>query len=231
MIDDLPPLRDVVALYDIAPKKALGQNFLFDLNLTRRIARAAGPLEDATVIEVGPGPGGLTRALLMEGAKRVVAIERDARCIAALAEISAHYPGRLTVVEGDAMEVGVGALLGEAVGDGPVRICANLPYNISTALLTNWLEADASISTTPPRTEPDPLTVKGSVRTSSPALSDRIETLSEGNCGLVRYGVCADGHTDRRADITDACTWLDDLERSHAASSERMCASACEAGR
>lgn len=142
MIDDLPPLRDVVALYDIAPKKALGQNFLFDLNLTRRIARAAGPLEDATVIEVGPGPGGLTRALLMEGAKRVVAIERDARCIAALAEISAHCPGRLTVVEGDAMEVGVGALLGEAVGDGPVRICANLPYNISTALLTHWLETE-----------------------------------------------------------------------------------------
>ncbi len=140
--DGLPPLRDVVALYDIAPKKALGQNFLFDLNLTRRIARAAGPLEDATVIEVGPGPGGLTRALLMEGARRVIAIERDARCLAALADVSAHFPGRLTVVEGDAMEVGVGALLGDGASDGPVRICANLPYNISTVLLTHWLETE-----------------------------------------------------------------------------------------
>ncbi len=143
MIDDLPPLRDVVARYDIAPKKSHGQNFLFDLNLTARIARAAGPLDQATVIEVGPGPGGLTRALLAEGARRVIAIERDARCIAALAEISARYPGRLKVVEGDAMEVGVGALLDGLDDGGPVRICANLPYNISTALLTHWLETDA----------------------------------------------------------------------------------------
>lgn len=142
MSDGLPPLRDVVARFDIAPKKALGQNFLFDLNLTRRIARAAGPLEGATVIEVGPGPGGLTRALLAEGARRVVAIERDARCLAALAEISAHYPGRLEVIEGDALETDMQTLCARFAGDGPVRVCANLPYNISTVLLTNWLEAD-----------------------------------------------------------------------------------------
>lgn len=142
MSDGLPPLRDVVARFEIAPKKALGQNFLFDLNLTGRIARAAGPLADATVIEVGPGPGGLTRALLAEGAKRVVAIERDARCLAALAEIAAHYPGRLEVIEGDALEVDMQALCARYAGDGPVRICANLPYNISTVLLTKWLEAD-----------------------------------------------------------------------------------------
>jgi 16S rRNA (adenine1518-N6/adenine1519-N6)-dimethyltransferase len=140
VIDDLPPLRDVVAKFDIAPKKALGQNFLFDLNLTARIARAAGPLEHATVIEVGPGPGGLTRALLAEGARQVIAIERDARCLAALAEISAHYPERLRVVEGDALEVDIASLVADV--EGPVRICANLPYNISTVLLTNWLEVD-----------------------------------------------------------------------------------------
>ena len=143
MIDDLPPLRDVVARFEIAPKKSLGQNFLFDLNLTARIARAAGPLDKATVIEVGPGPGGLTRALLAEGAKRVVAIERDARCLAALAEIAAHYPGRLQVIEGDALEVDMQALAAQFAADGPVRICANLPYNISTVLLTKWLEVDA----------------------------------------------------------------------------------------
>lgn len=142
MTDGLPPLRDVVARFDIAPKKALGQNFLFDLNLTRRIARAAGPLEDATVIEIGPGPGGLTRALLAEGAKRVVAIERDARCLAALADIAVHYPGRLEVIEGDALEVDMQALCARFASEGPVRVCANLPYNISTALLTRWLEAE-----------------------------------------------------------------------------------------
>jgi 16S rRNA (adenine1518-N6/adenine1519-N6)-dimethyltransferase len=99
LIDELPPLRDVVHRHGLAPKKALGQNFLFDLNLTSRVARAAGPLEGITVLEVGPGPGGLTRALLAAGARRVVAIERDARCLPALAEIEAHYPGRLNVVE------------------------------------------------------------------------------------------------------------------------------------
>jgi 16S rRNA (adenine1518-N6/adenine1519-N6)-dimethyltransferase len=123
-IDGLPPLRDVVRTHGLMAKKSLGQNFLFDLNLTSRIARSAGPLEDATVIEVGPGPGGLTRAILAAGAKKVVAIERDSRCLPALAEISAHYPGRL-------------------VGDGLARIIANLPYNVGTALLTGWLTLEA----------------------------------------------------------------------------------------
>ena len=103
MIDDLPPLREVVARHGLMASRALGQNFLFDLNLTARIARAAGPLEGATIVEIGPGPGGLTRALLAEGAGRVIAVERDARCIPALREIEARYPGRLVIVEGDAL--------------------------------------------------------------------------------------------------------------------------------
>ncbi|MEO0624550.1 MAG: 16S rRNA (adenine(1518)-N(6)/adenine(1519)-N(6))-dimethyltransferase RsmA [Pseudomonadota bacterium] len=131
--DGLPPLRDVIARHGLSAKKALGQNFLLDLNLTGRIARASGPLEGATVVEVGPGPGGLTRALLAGGA-HVVAIERDARCLDALAEIAAHHPGRLRVVEGDALEIDAGSLV-----DGPARICANLPYNIGTELLVRWL--------------------------------------------------------------------------------------------
>ena len=137
-IDSLPPLRDVVAAHDIAPKKSLGQNFLFDLNLTAKIARAAGPLAGVTVIEIGPGPGGLTRALLAGGATQVVAVERDARCIAALQEIAAHYPGRLEIIEGDALEMDLAALT--AHHPGPKRIVANLPYNIGTVLLTGWLE-------------------------------------------------------------------------------------------
>ncbi len=141
MIDDLPPLRDVVLRHGLDAKKTLGQNFLFDLNLTSRIARAAGPFDDAVVIEIGPGPGGLTRALLAQGA-RVVAIERDARCLPALAEIAAHYPGRLTVVEGDALEIDVAALARAQNAKGPARICANLPYNVATALLTRWIETD-----------------------------------------------------------------------------------------
>ena len=135
--DLLPPLRDVIARHGLAAKKALGQNFLFDLNLTRRIARAAGPFEGLTVIEVGPGPGGLTRALLMEGVERLTVIERDSRAIAALEEIAAAYPGRLTIVEGDALEVDYEAL---AAGR-PAKIVANLPYNIATPLLTGWLTA------------------------------------------------------------------------------------------
>lgn len=136
-IDDLPPLRDVIARHELRAIKAFGQNFLLDLNLTARIARAAGDLSGVTVIEVGPGPGGLTRALLAAGARRVVAIERDRRCIAALAEIEAHYPGRLTVFEGDALETDMAAL-----ADGPTRIVANLPYNIATPLLIGWLQAE-----------------------------------------------------------------------------------------
>ena len=135
-IDDLPPLRDVVAAYGLAARKSLGQNFIFDLNLTSRIARAAGPLAGVRVIEVGPGPGGLTRALLAAGAD-VVAIERDDRCLAALAEIATRYPGRLDVRAEDAMTADYAGL---AASDRQTRICANLPYNIATALLVGWLE-------------------------------------------------------------------------------------------
>lgn len=134
-IDDLPPLRDVIAAHGLNAKKSLGQNFLLDLNLTSRIARSAGSLEDCTVLEIGPGPGGLTRALLAAGAGKVVAIEKDSRCLPALAEISSRYPGRLDVVEGDALDLDPVAL----TGGGPVRIAANLPYNVGTQLLINWI--------------------------------------------------------------------------------------------
>ena len=139
--DGLPPLREVVAAYGLDARKALGQNFLFDLNLTRRIARAAGPLAGVVVVEVGPGPGGLTRALLSEGAAKVIAIERDPRALPALADIGARWPGRLEVVAEDALTVGGETLLAKA-GGAPLRICANLPYNIATSLLAGWLEAD-----------------------------------------------------------------------------------------
>jgi 16S rRNA (adenine1518-N6/adenine1519-N6)-dimethyltransferase len=175
VIDPLPPLREVVARHGLDARKALGQNFLFDLNLTARIARAAGPLEGATIVEIGPGPGGLTRALLAQGAGRVIVIERDERCLPALHDIAAHYPDRLVVIEGDALTVDPAALVrryglgakpepslraeGEAIqrserdsnsrrftrdGEmvGPARICANLPYNIATALLAKWIEAE-----------------------------------------------------------------------------------------
>jgi 16S rRNA (adenine1518-N6/adenine1519-N6)-dimethyltransferase len=137
-IDDLPPLREVIKRHGLAPKKSLGQNFLLDLNLTARIARAAGPLEGATVIEIGPGPGGLTRALLAQGAERVIAVERDSRAIAALQEIAARYPGRLTIVEGDALDFDARDHLAGA----QARLVANLPYNIATALLVGWLTAE-----------------------------------------------------------------------------------------
>jgi 16S rRNA (adenine1518-N6/adenine1519-N6)-dimethyltransferase len=137
--DGLPPLREVANAHGLLAKKSLGQNFLFDLSLTRRIARAAAPLTDATIVEIGPGPGGLTRALLAEGARKIIAIERDARCLAALAEIAEYFPGRLDVIEGDALEVDHAQLVGEA---RPARVCANLPYNIATALLVRWLETE-----------------------------------------------------------------------------------------
>jgi 16S rRNA (adenine1518-N6/adenine1519-N6)-dimethyltransferase len=133
--DGLPPLREVIERHGLQARKALGQNFLLDLNLTGKIARTAGDLTEATVIEVGPGPGGLTRALLANGARRVVAIERDERCLHALAEIAAHYPGRLEVVAGDALKVDMAAL---AAGE-PAKIVANLPYNVGTELLVRWL--------------------------------------------------------------------------------------------
>ena len=139
--DGLPRLSDVVAAHGLNPRKALGQNFLFDLNLTRKIARAAGPLAGVAVVEVGPGPGGLTRALLSEGAEKVIAIERDARALGALAEIAAHWPGRLEVIEGDALRIAPRTLVDKARAM-PIRIVANLPYNVATALLTGWLEAE-----------------------------------------------------------------------------------------
>lgn len=132
--DGLPPLRDVIARHGLAAKKNLGQNFILDLNLTARIARAGGRLEGLTIVEIGPGPGGLTRGLLAEGAKHVVAIERDRRCLPALAEIAAHYPGRLTVIEGDALAVDPRAHF-----TGEAAIVANLPYGAATELLIGWL--------------------------------------------------------------------------------------------
>jgi 16S rRNA (adenine1518-N6/adenine1519-N6)-dimethyltransferase len=136
-IDNLPPLREVIAAHGLQARKELGQNFLLDLNLTARIARVAEPLEAATVIEVGPGPGGLTRALLAEGAKKVIAIERDERALPALAEIAAAYPGRLEVISGDALAIDYAAL-----ADGPTKLVSNLPYNIGTELLTRWLSVE-----------------------------------------------------------------------------------------
>ena len=175
MADALPPLREVVARYGLDAKRSLGQNFLFDLNLTARIARAAGPFDDTIIVEIGPGPGGLTRALLEQGA-RVIAVERDPRCLPALEEIAAHHPGRLTIVEGDALEIDIAALVrthapvipdaretsdresranSEKNASSPLdlrpvgndnrasaRICANLPYNVATALLTRWIAAE-----------------------------------------------------------------------------------------
>ena len=133
-IDGLPPLRAVIDTHGIAAKKSLGQNFLLDLNLTAKIARLAGDLSESDVLEVGPGPGGLTRGLLAEGARRVLAVEKDPRCMGALAEIAAAYPGRLEVINGDALEVDVLAHL-----TPPIKIAANLPYNVGTELLVRWL--------------------------------------------------------------------------------------------
>ena len=135
-IDDLPPLREVIARHDLRAKKQLGQNFLLDLNLTARIARLVGELGATDILEIGPGPGGLTRGLLAEGARRVVVVEKDARCLPALAEIAAAYPGRLEIIAGDALEVDPLVHL-----NPPIRIAANLPYNIGTELLTRWLES------------------------------------------------------------------------------------------
>lgn len=132
----LPPLRDVIAANDLAPRKSLGQNFLLDLNLTAKIARAAGDLSAGTVVEVGPGPGGLTRALLSAGASRVVAIEKDPRCRAAIAPLEAAAEGALSVIEADAREIDITTL-----GPPPIRVVANLPYNVATPLLIGWLRA------------------------------------------------------------------------------------------
>lgn len=138
-LDGLPPLRDVIQRHGLDAKKSLGQNFLFDLNLTQKIARTAGSLEGVTVFEVGPGPGGLTRSILALGAKKVIAVERDARALPVLAEVSDYYPGRLEVIEGDALQTDFAALAAEKAEGGPVKIIANLPYNVGTQLLLNWL--------------------------------------------------------------------------------------------
>jgi 16S rRNA (adenine1518-N6/adenine1519-N6)-dimethyltransferase len=134
--DRLPPLRDVIAAHGLAPKKSLGQNFLFDLNLTRKIARAAGAEDGGVFYEVGPGPGGLTRALLAEGAGKVIAVERDARCLPALEEIAAAWPGKLEIISADAMKLDESQFLPPGTA-----IAANLPYNVGTALLIKWLTA------------------------------------------------------------------------------------------
>jgi 16S rRNA (adenine1518-N6/adenine1519-N6)-dimethyltransferase len=133
-LETLPPLREVIARHGLAARKALGQNFILDLNLTRRIARTAGDLSASDVFEVGPGPGGLTRGLLMEGARHVLAVEKDARCLPALEEIAAAAPGRLTVLQGDALQVDPARHLAP-----PIRVVANLPYNVGTELLVRWL--------------------------------------------------------------------------------------------
>ncbi len=136
-IDTLPPLREVIANHGLSARKSLGQNFLLDLNLTAKIARQAGDLSGCDVLEIGPGPGGLTRGLLAEGARRVLAIEKDQRCLAALSEISDAYPGRLNLINGDALDVDATAHL-----TPPIRVVANLPYNVGTELLVRWLTPD-----------------------------------------------------------------------------------------
>ncbi|MCV2880793.1 16S rRNA (adenine(1518)-N(6)/adenine(1519)-N(6))-dimethyltransferase RsmA [Actibacterium sp. XHP0104] len=133
-IDGLPPLREVIATHGLSAKKSLGQNFLLDLNLTAKIARQAGDLSQCDVLEIGPGPGGLTRGLLAEGARRVLAVEKDARCLPALAEVAAAYPGRLEVINADALTLNPLEHL-----TPPIRIVANLPYNVGTELLVRWL--------------------------------------------------------------------------------------------
>lgn len=134
VIDSLPPLREVIRRHDLQARKSMGQNFLLDLNLTAKIARQAGDMTACDVLEIGPGPGGLTRGLLAEGARHVLAIEKDKRCLPALAEVAAAYPGRLTVVEGDALEIDPLQSLSP-----PIRVAANLPYNVGTELLVRWL--------------------------------------------------------------------------------------------
>lgn len=133
-IDGLPTLREVIVAHDLVAKRQLGQNFLLDLNLTAKIARSAGDLAGHDILEVGPGPGGLTRGLLVEGARRVLCVEKDARCLPALEQIAAVYPGRLQIIEGDALEVDAAAHL-----TAPIKVVANLPYNVGTELLIRWL--------------------------------------------------------------------------------------------
>lgn len=180
-IDSLPPLREVIAEHGLRARKELGQNFLLDLNLTMRIARAAGDLSETTVIEVGPGPGGLTRALLATGAKRVIAIERDERTLPALSQISTACPGRLEVLSADALEIDYRAL-----ADGDTKIIANLPYNIATPLLTGWLSQ-----------EPWPAWFSSLTLMFQKEVADRI-VASEKDDAYGRLGVLAGWRTDAR---------------------------------
>ena len=182
--DGLPALREVIATHSLDAKKSLGQNFILDLNLTRRIARACGPLEGKTVVEVGPGPGGLTRALLIEGAARVVAVERDPRCLPALGEIAARYPGRLDVHEGDALEADWETLT--AGRNGQAIIAANLPYGVASLLLANWLEA-----------EPWPPWYCGMVLMFQKEVAERI-TAEPGSKAYGRLSVLAQWRTEPR---------------------------------
>jgi 16S rRNA (adenine1518-N6/adenine1519-N6)-dimethyltransferase len=177
--DGLPPLREVIRGLGLSAKKRLGQNFLLDFNLTRRIARAASPLENTTVVEIGPGPGGLTRSLLLEGAARVIAIEKDSRCLPALAAIAALYPGRLEIVAADALDVDYAALALPA----PARIVANLPYSVGTPLLVGWL-----------KTEPWPPWFDRLVLMFQREVADRI-TASPGNKDYGRLTVLAQWRT------------------------------------
>lgn len=193
--DGLPPLREVIRRYDLAAKKSLGQNFLLDLNLTRRIARHAGELlgdragnlKGRTVIEVGPGPGGLTRALLLEGAGRVIAVERDERCLKALADVSERHGGRLIVHSGDALEADWRALLKP---DTKAVIAANLPYGVATLLLINWLE-----------TEPWPPWCDGMVLMFQKEVAERI-TAEPGSKAYGRLSVISQWRTDARIVMT-----------------------------
>ncbi|MFA7638245.1 MAG: 16S rRNA (adenine(1518)-N(6)/adenine(1519)-N(6))-dimethyltransferase RsmA [Parvibaculum sp.] len=180
-LSGLPPLREVIAKHGLSAQKSLGQNFLLDLNLTGRIARTAGPLEGHDVVEVGPGPGGLTRALLENGARRVIAIERDPRCIAALEEIAAACPGRLTIIEGDALTTDMRALV-----ENPARIVANLPYNIGTPLLVGWLQ-----------TEPWPPWYESLTLMFQREVAERI-TAPPGSKAYGRLGVLAQWRTQAR---------------------------------
>lgn len=180
-LSGLPPLREVIAKHGLSAQKSLGQNFLLDLNLTGRIARAAGPLEGHDVVEVGPGPGGLTRALLENGARSVIAIERDPRCIAALEEIAAACPGRLTIIEGDALTTDMRALV-----ENPARIVANLPYNIGTPLLVGWLQ-----------TEPWPPWYESLTLMFQREVAERI-TAPPGSKAYGRLGVLAQWRTQAR---------------------------------
>lgn len=184
MPDGLPPLRDVIERYELRAKKSLGQNFLLDLNVTRRIARFCGDMQGRTVVEIGPGPGGLTRALLIEGAARVIAVERDERCRPALDDISARYPGQLDVHFGDALETDWRALIGNATG--PVTIAANLPYGVASLLLANWLE-----------TEPWPPWFDGMVLMFQREVAERI--VAEPNCKAYgRLSILSQWRTDAK---------------------------------